>query len=216
MKDGSKHAPDKFVYEYIKDKIISRNLFPGVRLVEAQLAEEIGISRTPIREALRRLSYEGIVSIVPHKGAFVSKPTFTEIQAVYECKKVLEGATIEKACEQMNDEDTGMLEALIEKQTAAHRNKNMADYLRFNDEFHMLIAKASKNPIYEKYIRELTEMSNVYLIFYDSFIFTSVSESEALAGHRKILRALKEQDKCAAIEAMNSHNQVTLDQLHLA
>ncbi len=215
MKDGSRHAPDRSVYEYIKSRIISRNLFPGARLVEAQLAEETGVSRTPIREALRKFSYEGIISIVPRKGAYVSKPTYKEIQAVYECKKALEGAAIEKACGHMDEEDTSVLEGLIEKQTAAHRNKNLEDYLGFNDDFHLLIAKASKNPVYEKYIKELTEVSNVYLVFYDNFIFTSVSESEALAGHREILHALNEQDKQVALEAMNSHNQTTLDQLNL-
>ena len=84
-----------------------------------------------------------------------------------------------------------------------------------SDDFHMVIARASKNSIFEKYIRELTEISNVYLIFFDNFVITSVSDSDALAGHRRILDALKMHNKDEAVNAMASHNQTTLDQLKI-
>ena len=208
-------SPEKLVYEYIKDRIISRELFPGTRLIEAQLADETGVSRTPIREALKKLSYEGIITIVPRKGAFVTAPSYSEIGSVYECKKILETSAIEKASSFISENDLSVLEDLIEKQVIAHKNKNLKEYLQYNDDFHMVIARASKNSIFEKYIRELTEISNVYLIFFDNFVITSVSDSDALAGHRRILDALKMHNKDEAVNAMASHNQTTLDQLNI-
>ena len=172
MNEKKENSSEKRVYGYIKNKIITKELFPGTQLIESHLASATGVSRTPIREALKKLSYEGIVNIIPNRGAFIASPSYAEICSVYECKKVIEAAAIRKACTHVTDEDLMSLEKLIEAQVVAHKEHNLTEYLRLNDAFHMLIAKQSGNPLYEKYMKELTDLSNVYLIFYDNFIIS--------------------------------------------
>ena len=203
------------IYKLIKNKIIRRELFPNSQIVESQLSKETGISRTPVREAIKRLNYEGIVTIIPNRGAFVSNPTINEIRDVYECKKVLESAAIRLACTNINDEEISKLDELLKVGIEAHENKDFCKFMENNKEFHMTIVRASKNMVYEKYVYELTEKSNVYLIFYDRFMFTSVNDSEAIKGHIRMLDSLKANDVNGCVEAIEMHNQVTLDQLSL-
>ncbi|WZL74369.1 GntR family transcriptional regulator [Clostridiaceae bacterium 35-E11] len=207
--------PEDYIYTLLKDKIIRKELFPNSPIVESQLAESTGISRTPIRAALKRLNYEGIVTIIPNHGAFVSSPTREEVKAVYECKKVIESAAIRIACTNLTDEQLKRLEELLHQEIEAHARKDLYQFIKINDEFHMTIATASKNTVYQKYIYELIEKSNVYLIFYDNFMFTSTDDSDALKEHTQILNALKARDVDASVEAIERHNQTTLDQLSL-
>ncbi|MEA4963290.1 GntR family transcriptional regulator [Lutispora sp.] len=179
------------------------------------MSEETGISRTPIREALKQLSYEGIITIIPNRGAFVSNPTPDKIKSVFECKKVLEAAAIKIACTNITDKELDVLEDLYLQGAKAHASKDFYMFTKLNDEFHMTIVRASKNSCYEKYVNELIQRSNVYLFFYDNFMFTSADDSEALKGHARILALLKTGDVNGCVEAIERHNQVTLDQLSL-
>jgi len=207
--------PEERIYELIKMKIIKRELFPGCQIRESQLAESTGISRTPIRAALKKLSYEGMVNIIPNRGAFVSNPSIEEIKSVYECKKLLESAAIKLACINITHEQLNRMEELLHNNVEAHMQKDLFKFMKANDEFHMIIAKASKNICYEKYIGELIAKSNVYLIFYDKFMFTSPEDSYALKEHRNILDSLKARDVDKCVEAIERHNQITLDELGL-
>lgn len=210
-----KRQPKDYIYELIKTKIIKRELFPNTQIVESQLAEETGISRTPIREAIKQLSYEGIITIIPNRGAFVANPTIGEIKEVYECKKVLESAAIKKACLNISDEQLYRLEELHRQGFEVHERKDFYQFTKLNDEFHMIIAKASKNICYEKYINELNQRCNVYLFFYDNFMFISADDSQALKEHDRILKSLRARDVDGCVEAIERHNQITLDQLSL-
>lgn len=207
--------PEDYIYKLIKDKIVRKELFPNSPIVESQLAEITGISRTPIRAALKRLSYEGIVTIIPNHGAFISNPTLEEIKEVYECKKLLESSAIKLACVNITDKQIEKLEMLANQEVEVHKLKDLYQFIKLNDKFHMTIAEASKNSVYQKYIYELIEKSNVYLIFYDNFMFTSTDESNALKEHTQILNALKARDIDASVKAIERHNQITLDQLSL-
>ncbi|SKC72132.1 GntR family transcriptional regulator [Maledivibacter halophilus] len=207
--------PEDYIYKLIKDKIVRKKLFPNSPIVESKLAESTGISRTPIRAAIKRLNYEGIVTIIPNHGAFISNPTLEEIKAVYECKKLLESAAIKLACVNITDEQLERLEELEYQEIEVHKRNDLYRFIKINDEIHMIIASASKNMVYEKYIYELIQKSNVYLIFYDNFMFTSTDESNALKEHREILNALKARDIEDSAKAIERHNQITLDQLSL-
>ena len=207
--------PEEYIYYLIKDKIAKRELFPKCQIVEAQLVDETGISRTPIRHALKKLNYEGIVDLIPNRGAFVANATLDEVISVYECKKTLEAAAIEKACINMTDQDLIILEELINNTIEVHRKKELYNFISFNEKFHMTIARASKNKYYEKFISELIEKSNVYLIFYDPFMPIVTDESEAIKAHYNILDALKSKNVNTCIEAIIIHNQITLDRLNL-
>ena len=215
MQEDGMRSED-YIYNLIKDNIVKKKLFPNGQIVEAQLVKETGISRTPIRTALKRLSYEGLVTIIPNRGAFVSSPTAEEIRDVYECKKLLETAAIRLACQNITDEQIEALEALQRKEVEAHARKDLDQFIEMNDRFHLMIAEASGNMCYEKFIAELIAKSNVYLIFYDNFMFTPTDDSHALKDHDLILKALKARDAEGCVKAVERHNQITLDQLSLS
>ena len=86
--------PVSIVYEYIRGKIISKALFPGNRIIEEEIADETGISRTSIRTALLKLSYTGFIDIKRNHGAFVSKPTFEEVKMIYDARIGLENTAV--------------------------------------------------------------------------------------------------------------------------
>lgn len=206
---------EEYIYNLIKDKIIKRELFPKNKIIELQLAEETGISRTPIRKALQKLSYEGLIELIPNRGAFVASPTLKEIISVYECKKILEAAAIEKACSYITDKELELLEEILIKGIQTHSNKDLQSFLLMNKEFHMTIARISRNKCYEKFITELIDKSNVYLIFYDTFTTIPTEESVSIKQHYKILDALRSRNVDACIEASINHNQITLERLNL-
>lgn len=215
MQEDGMRSED-YIYNLIKDNIVKKKLFPNGQIVEAQLVKETGISRTPIRTALKRLSYEGLVTIIPNRGAFVSSPTAEEIRDVYECKKLLETAAIRLACQNITEEQIEQMEMLQRKEIEAHARKDLDQFIEMNDRFHLMIAEASGNMCYEKFIAELIAKSNVYLIFYDNFMFTPTDDSHALKDHDLILKALKARDAEGCVRAIERHNQITMDQLSLS
>ena len=207
--------PEEYVYNLLKNKIIKKELFPNCQIIETQLVEETGLSRTPIRTAIKRLNYEGMVTIIPNRGGFVTDPTLNEVKGVYQCKKLLESAAIRLTCTNITGKQLDQLAKLQQQLIEAHTHKDLYQFIKINDEFHLLIAKASKNLCYEKFISELITKSNVYLIFYDNFMFTPTDNSDALQEHVEILNSLKSRDIDGCVKAIDKHNQITLDQLSL-
>ncbi len=209
------HQPEETVYQYIRRQIMERQLFPGSRITEEQVAHDTGVSRTPIRAALKRLSYEGLVTLLPYKGAFVARPTFEEMREAYECKLLLEAEAARRACGNIGETQLRRLEALLAEERRTHDEQDLAGFIRINTEFHMILAVASGNRYFEKYISELVAKCDVYLIFYDKFVMTPAEDSAALAEHHAIIEALRNGDAEGCALAMARHNRVTLDELKL-
>ncbi len=207
-------TPEEYIYHYIRGKVMSHDIFPGNKINEAQLADETGISRTPIRAALKHLAYEGLVDAYPNRGCYVASPTLKEMQDVYRCRQVLEAEATRTACLHITDQQVEELRALLDRQVIAHRERNLQMFLEVNSEFHTLISKISQNPFYLKYIQELNLRCDVYLLFYDKFQITPVEKSFALKEHTAIVEALQNRDADACYRLAAEHNQSTLDQLN--
>ncbi len=86
------------IYKAIKDAIIQQKLRPNMQLVEEVLADSFGVSRTPVRNVLRRLASEKLVTVIPYKGTFVACPSIHEAKEVFEMRRVLEAGAIRKVC----------------------------------------------------------------------------------------------------------------------
>jgi len=202
------------VYTYIRAQIAAKELFPGARIVEDNMAAQLSTSRTQVRAALRRLAYEGLVTIVPHRGSFVARPTETEIRAAYECRLLIESETVRLAASRITKGQIDRLQELVRREEQAHTDRDMQRFLAINDEFHLLIASASGNLFYERFLRELSDRCNVYLLFYDRFMLTPPENSQALREHTVIVKALSQGDADAAVTAMRRHTAETLEQLY--
>ena len=147
------------VYEQLLRQIFSGELKPGSPLREAELSVQLGVSRTPIREALGRLAEYGVVESRPNHGCVVSRLGRDELIHLHQVREALEGMAIELACGKLTDADFAHLEALAE----AARDQAAPDYFKTFDEFdvglHRLIADRSGNPILAREIRKLHEMT---------------------------------------------------------
>ena len=100
------------VFNTLRQAILKGELAPGERLMEIQLAEKLGVSRTPIREAIRKLELEGLVLMIPRKGAEVAKISEKSLRDVLEVRRSLEELAIELACQRMSEDDMAELERM--------------------------------------------------------------------------------------------------------
>ena len=118
--DGYKPLRD-VVFETLRDAIIRQVLKPGERLMEIQLADEMGVSRTPVREAIRKLELEGLVVMVPRKGAYVAGVSMKDIHEVYEVRSALEMLAVTLAAERITDEELDALERQVLRESEEER-----------------------------------------------------------------------------------------------
>lgn len=192
-----------FVYLELRGRIVDKKYKPGQRLPEVKIAMEMGVSRTPVREALRRLAEQGLVRVVPNSGARVVAPTSSEVDAAYAVREYLEAMSVRLAC--MNGIDGRMadrLEEVIAEEEASFQARDIETNLKLNDSFHRLIAEAGKNVVLCEYIENIVQRTNVYILFYDPF---SEETNYSVSDHRNILRAISERDVDAAENLMREH-----------
>ena len=193
------------VYMDLRGKILNRELKPAQRLLEVKIANEMGVSRTPVREALRRLANEGLVKIVPNSGARVASPTVHEMDNSYSVREHLENMSVELACRTGMDKRTlERLDGLVRDGDAALDAGDMDAYLSANADFHRIIAEAGKNYILSEYVDNIIQRTNVYIYFYGKFV---EAESTSSGEHRAILRAIAQRDRIGAQELMKAHLQ---------
>jgi len=192
----------ELVLEAIREAIISGTLKPRERLMEIQLAEELGVSRTPIREALRELELEGFIVMVPRKGAFVADMTFKDIADIFEIRVALEGLAAGLAAERITDEEMEDLERhLVEKADAIARS-DMERLVEVDTLFHESIYKASRNERLKGIINNLREQIQRFRatsLAYPGRMKLSLEE------HRAIVEAIHSRDVSLARQLAQEH-----------
>jgi len=192
----------ELVLEAIREAIIGGTLKPRERLMEIQLAEELGVSRTPIREALRELELEGFIVMVPRKGAFVADMTFKDIADIFEIRVALEGLAAGLAAERITDEEMEDMERhLVEKADAIARG-DMERLVEVDTRFHESIYKASRNDRLKGIINNLREQIQ-------RFRATSLAYpgrmKQSLEEHRSIVEAIHARDVALARQLTQEH-----------
>lgn len=195
MKQGN---PADIVYDYIKNQIVTKTIYPGTRIVEEDLVRETGVSRTPVRSALMRLAYDGLIQQQPNRGAVVAKPSATDLRQVYEARAVLEVGAFRAAVHRRSDESVLQMEQNLQKQQDLTNLFNMTEYVRLNREFHWIITMEAQNAYYEKYLNELQNKVATYLLFWDS----STTNSLSLDLHRRIFEAFRDRDEQKGVLAL--------------
>ena len=188
----------EIVFESMRDAIISGVLQPGERLMEVQLAEEMGVSRTPVREAIRKLELEGFVVMIPRKGAYVAGVTDKDIADVFEVRAALEGLAAGLAAERITDEELEQLERIV----AMDKEPDLDEMIKVDVEFHALIYKASRN---NRLIQILENLMEQILRFRSMSLAVPGRLKSAIKEHRAILEALAEHNVELAQELATSH-----------
>lgn len=195
MKQGN---PADIVYDYIKNQIVTKAIYPGTHIVEEDLVRETGVSRTPVRSALMRLAYDGLIQQQPNRGAVVAKPSATDLRQVYEARAVLEVGAFRAAVHRRSDESVLQMEQNLQKQQDLTNLFNMTEYVRLNREFHWIITMEAQNAYYEKYLNELQNKVATYLLFWDS----STTNSRSLDLHLRIFEAFRDRDEQKGVLAL--------------
>ena len=190
------------IYQDLWQQIISFEIFPGSRVTETELADIYRTSRTPVREALKRLEVEGLIRIRPKQGCFVRNVDIELISDYYTVRVALEAMAIELACEYMSDED---IQVLIEKWNPKNYSKEQLgsyDIKRDEEEFHVSIARASKNQILVEYLEDVNnQIRPIRLLGFPD----EKSIVDTYKEHFQICKLIQKRDKDVARQAMVEH-----------
>ena len=204
--DSTNHIPrqslQSSVLERLRHEIVEGIWKPGLRLQERILCERFGISRSPLREALRVLESEGLVELLPNRGALVSAPTLQDALDHIVLERALECLAIELACEHATALDLSRIEALHKKHKGLARGKDIAAIFHCNNEVHRAIVAASGNvPLVDAYLvnsRQLIRIQNLRG-------FVEHSAQESWLEHDSFVKALLQRQKTKAVAALNRH-----------
>jgi DNA-binding GntR family transcriptional regulator len=188
--------------ELIREAIVDGRLEPGRRLKEEELARELGISRTPIREALLMLQAEGLVDAVPNRGAMVRVHTSEDLEDLYQLRALLEGYATRRAATRITDEEVEGLRASCERFDALDSEKELREFVRENMVFHSTILGIAGSARLTSMVRRVIELPLVYR----SYIWYSSDQKRISAHyHRQIVTALADRDAERAELIMKEH-----------
>lgn len=194
---------EDFIYQRLKKAIIKGYIKQGTKLVETTLAKQMNVSRTPIRGAVRRLTYAGFAVYEANKGAYVIKPTLKEIKETFFVRQQLEQTAARLATDNITPEQIKELQTYCDEEIRTFENHDIEEFHRINDAIHLLIAEASGNKVLLRYIEELLNRTKIYLILYDPFQTTPLNPS--IKEHKDMMQALKAKDPIAAEKYMGLH-----------
>ncbi|MBQ9091654.1 MAG: GntR family transcriptional regulator [Anaerotignum sp.] len=180
------------VFNTLRDAILTGKLVPGERLMENQLADKLGVSRTPVREALRMLELENLVELVPRKGAQVLDMSEKDIVNILEVRSALEGLATSVACKKMSKEDLQQLKNMEVDFEKAVAENDVEHFVDIDEDFHDLIFAATENDKLINIFRNLRIQLYRYRMAQAKNNETSMST--IVAHHRSIIRAIENHD----------------------
>jgi DNA-binding GntR family transcriptional regulator len=225
-----KSVHSSVAYDFIRKAILSGEYSPGQSLLEADLAQKTGVSRTPVREALRQLESEGLITLRPNIGATVKSMTMKEYREMSEVRQALESSAAGFAALHRTEADLAAITAAFQKmetavQTIAKQDAEsytlLKEVTREDIRFHLAILNAAGNDLMKKEILRLHLIKRVVSSLPTDMLRIQPSTSEkakrdtrraeSLASHRKIYEAIRNGDASAAKSAMEQHIQEVID-----
>jgi DNA-binding GntR family transcriptional regulator len=218
---NSKFSAEEMAYYKIIDLLLSKNYAPGDRLVETELAEMIGVSRTPIRNALRKLIAEGLLVTGKNKGCYIPHLNAKDMKEVFDARIFLEGKAAFEAAYHRTQKDIENLSRIIEEEKEYYRTGDVANYTEANKNLHLTISALARNAYIDKFVRQTFWRSELYIFYFDRFYAPDLSEiilrdphkSKSCIEHEKIVKAIIEQDPSGAEIAMKAHLKSTYEYL---
>lgn len=193
------------VYVSVRGRILEGAYSEGARLGEMELAEALGVSRTPVREALRRLESEGLVETLPNRGARVRTWSPAELDGIFDLRALLEGHAAALAAPRISDADLNALADLVAGMEAATADAEAPDYdviTELNGRFHGAVVAAAGNPLLPEIARSLVHVPIVVRTFRQ---YTPDRLRQSMRQHRDLLDALTAHDPAWAEAVMRTH-----------
>lgn len=190
------------VFQTLREAILKGDLRPGERLMELQLASKLGVSRTPIREAIRMLEQEGLAVTIPRKGAEVARMTEKNMEDVLQIREALDDLAVQVACDKMTEQQLDNLTVAMKNFENAVQAGDLKHIVAYDVEFHDIIYESTDNPRLVTLLSNLREQIYRYRVEY-------LKEKEnypmLVKEHETIVAALKEKNKKRVTDAMRCH-----------
>lgn len=215
-KEVQQEVTDKYslrgrVFNRLREDILSGKYEKDEELREITIAAEFGVSRTPVREALRQLELEGLVRIIPNKGAYVMGISEKDIHDIYHIRSYLEGLCARWACEHITDDQLEQLEEIIYLSEFHTKKKHMDQIVELDNKFHEIIYEACKSKMLEHVLRDFHH-------YVERVRRISLADEERAANsnreHTAILEAIRARDGELAERLAHEHIIRTIDNLN--
>ncbi|QWD91739.1 GntR family transcriptional regulator [Polynucleobacter sp. MWH-Braz-FAM2G] len=190
------------VADRLREQIFSKQLSPGSWLDEQSLADQFGISRTPMREAIKVLASEGLVTIKMRRGAYVTEVVRKDLEQIFTVLSLLEGQAAKEAALKATEAELNLLDHLHHRLEKAAADRDLEQFFEINGKFHELIQEIAGNRWMNGVINDLRKVLKLHRR--DSLTSTGRLQS-SLVEHREILRALLKRDEKAAELTMREH-----------
>ena len=197
----TKSATAEAITAQLTDAVHEHRLKPGAKLREDEVSDVFGVSRTVVRQALRAMAFEGLLTIEKNRGAFVAKPTLKEAHEVFQARALLEPSTAKAAAERTTPDDIALLERHIKEEHAALDRDQPGLALKLSGDFHLEIARIADQQTIEQFLKQLVSRSSLVIALYWRRR-NALCESNA---HHALVDALRNHDGTAAAELMKGH-----------
>jgi len=190
------------VFNTLRQAILRGELKPGERLMEIQLANKLGVSRTPIREAIRKLELEGLVLMIPRKGAEVADITEKSLLDVLEVRRALEELSADLACDRITEEEIAELKAAAEEFKKTLKSSDVTEIAEADVKFHDVIYLATKNQKLIQLLNNLREQMYRYRVEY---LKREEVYEQLIREHEEIIEHISRKEKEEAVQIVCKH-----------
>lgn len=201
-----------FIVESLTKAIVEHRLQPGAKLVEQKLADQYGVSRTLVRQALYRLSQNRLIKIEPARGAFVSAPSAAEARQVFEVRRMLEAGMVRAFVASAKAADIKALQTHIAQEKLAVQGGDVPGRTELLGDFHVRMAQLMHNDVLAQLLTDLISRSALITLMYQ----TSSAAAHSHEEHELIVKAIKARDANAAVELMDAHLRHVEDALNFS
>lgn len=203
MRVGSRYMPvSQLVYTTLREGILSCRLAPGTRISVAELADRMGVSRTPVRDALQRLEAEGLIVTVPRSQTRVADLSMTELDELYGIRILLEGPATEQAAANITDAQLEELRRIVREAEALLTAGDRETFAAHNTAFHTVIYDAVPNRQLRQLLKDLRSRAQRYIV---AFTWVPGRDREILEDHKRIIEALASRDTALCRRLMEDH-----------
>lgn len=194
------------VTEYLRRRVLKGGFPPGTRFPQSEIAAQLGVSTTPVREALRQLVTEGLLDGDPRRGVTIHQVTAEELRDLYDMRMVLEPLAMSAAVNNVTERGVAHLQALVDRM---QREADPTQWADFNTSFHKLLAEVSMRPLLSSHLAQLRDLSALYIV--EGLQALPERIQAANAEHAMILDAVRSHDAERAMNVERTHLQHTLN-----
>lgn len=189
------------VFNAILDAVLDHRLAPGTKLRERELAELFGVSRNAVRTALTRLGHNLLVELRPNRGAIIANPTPAETRDLFEARRVIEAAAIERLARGLTARKLAELRGFVAEEQEAYKRGDRKTGKRLSIRFHKVLSEAAGNALLDRYLGELIGRTPLLTFAHHRAGLGYCGAAE----HRSIVEALARRDAALAVQRMNAH-----------